>query len=84
MGKLKYLSQKPPDGKMYYIIVYVYGYMLTVMLDIDLIKESWFSVRLFIGGMITAGGARFFNRVLIPKYQKWKLKRRRKTPKPPQ
>lgn len=65
---------------MYYSIVFVFGYMLT-LLQIDLAKESWFSVRLFFGGMMTAAGARFFNRVLFPKYRRWKIKRRIKTQK---
>lgn len=79
MGKLKYLTGKPSDGKMYYSVVFLIGYFFAKYLaKIDLPKETWFSARLFIGGMITAAGARFYNRVLVPRYQLWKAKRRRR------
>lgn len=79
MGKLRYLLGKPSDGKLYYSIMFLYGYALAwVFTRIDVPKETWFSFRLFIGGMITAAGARFYNRVLIPRYEAWKAKKRRR------
>ena len=70
--------EKPMDGPVYYLVVYILGIMYTIFGGINLFQEGLFSMRLFIGGIITAMGARFFNRVIIPRYQAWRIKRKSK------
>lgn len=68
--------EKPMDGPVYYTIMYLIGCMLTILGGINLFQEGFFSVRMLVGGILTAAGARLYNRVLIPKYKAWQKKKK--------
>ncbi len=65
------------EGFLYYLITASIGWMFSI-LQLNIWTEGVFSFKAFIGGMITASGALFFNRVLFPWVKKVRTNRRKK------
>lgn len=78
MAYLQTQIEKPMDGPVYYAVVTLLGMMFTILAGINIFQEGVFSMRMIVGGILTAAGARLYNRVLVPRYQLWKSKKRAK------
>lgn len=80
MGKIRYLTEKREDGKVFYSVVYLMG-CAWALLNINIAQEGWFSFKMLMGGILTAAGARIYNRVIVPKWEQWRIKRRQRNHK---
>lgn len=68
------------EGLPYYLITAAIGWFFSLV-QLNIWVEGLFSVKAFIGGMITASGALFVNRVLFPWVKRVRLNRRKKAGK---
>ena len=81
MAKIKLKTMH--EGPAYYPIIIALGWFFS-LLNINIYQDGIFSMRSFIGGMITAAGALFFNRIVFPWIKKIRQNRKQKRDNLPQ
>jgi heme/copper-type cytochrome/quinol oxidase subunit 3 len=70
-------KSKMNEGFGYYLITGMIGWFFS-LLQLNIYQEGLFSIKSFIGGLITASGALFFNRLLVPWFKRFRSNRKKK------
>ena len=71
------IKPKMNEGFGYYLITGMIGWVFS-LLQLNIYQEGLFSIKSFIGGLITASGALFFNRVVVPWFKRFRSNRKKK------